>query len=267
MIVRLLGEGQFRVDDALLARLNELDDDGRAGGRRRATSARCGRACRRSPTRCATNGEKLADDDLSPVRRGHPARGPLARGGAASCCADEGFIPDCRSPRDARGRPRGAPAGRAAGDRLRAARGDREGALADGEVLVRNVFVSVDPYMRGRMTRRAHVRRAVRGRRRDRRRRRRARRRRRSDDALRRRRLGALDARLARGGSSRGRAGCASSTRRSPRRRPRSACSACRASPPGSGCVEIGDVKEGETVYVSGAAGAVGSVGRARSRS
>ena len=27
MIVRLLGEGQFRVDDALFARLNELDDE------------------------------------------------------------------------------------------------------------------------------------------------------------------------------------------------------------------------------------------------
>lgn len=26
MIVRLMGEGQFRVDDGLLARLNELDD-------------------------------------------------------------------------------------------------------------------------------------------------------------------------------------------------------------------------------------------------
>jgi hypothetical protein len=27
MIVRLLGEGQFRVDDSLLGRLNELDDE------------------------------------------------------------------------------------------------------------------------------------------------------------------------------------------------------------------------------------------------
>jgi hypothetical protein len=27
MIVRLLGEGQYRVDDSLLARLNELDDE------------------------------------------------------------------------------------------------------------------------------------------------------------------------------------------------------------------------------------------------
>ena len=27
MIVRLLGEGQFRVDDSLIARLNELDDE------------------------------------------------------------------------------------------------------------------------------------------------------------------------------------------------------------------------------------------------
>ena len=42
--------------------------------------------------------------------------------------------------------------------------------LADGEVLVRNVFVSVDPYMRGRMSG-SDLRRPVRGRRTDRRRR------------------------------------------------------------------------------------------------
>ena len=65
MIVRLLGEGQFRVDDSLLARLNELDaqiekavadDDERAlwsGLQALAEAVR-------------ENGEKLADDDLSP---------------------------------------------------------------------------------------------------------------------------------------------------------------------------------------------------------
>ena len=39
-----------------------------------------------------------------------------------------------------------------------------EAAPGDGEVLVRNVFVSVDPYMRSRMTRRAHLCRSLRGR-------------------------------------------------------------------------------------------------------
>ena len=64
------------------------------------------------------------------------------------------------------------------------------------------------------------------------------------------------------GASSRSRtaAACCRSTRRSRRCRPRSACSACRAARPTYGLLEIGRPQEGETVFVSGAAGAVGSV-------
>ena len=47
--------------------------------------------------------------------------------------------------------------------------------------------------------------------------------------------------------------------RRSPLRRPRSACSGCPGLTAWVGLVDIGQIKEGETLYVSGAAGAVGS--------
>ena len=50
------------------------------------------------------------------------------------------------------GRARRAPAGRAEGQSDFELRELDDGEPADGEVLVRNVFVSVDPYMRGRMT-------------------------------------------------------------------------------------------------------------------
>ena len=52
---------------------------------------------------------------------------------------------------------------------------------------------------------------------------------------------------------------CASSIRPLRRSRPLSAFSACRASPPGTGCYVLGEPAEGDTVFVSGAAGAVGS--------
>ena len=133
---------------------------------------------------------------------------------------------------------------------------DRE--PADGEVAVRNVFVSVDPYMRGRMT---GVRTYVSGFE--------------VGDVVDGAPSGASSPRgtpaLPRAtGCCRGSAGastesptatsCASSTR--------------RLAPPSTslgvlgmpgltawvGLVDIGRVKEGETVWVSGAAGAVGSI-------
>ena len=52
---------------------------------------------------------------------------------------------------------------------------------------------------------------------------------------------------------------CAQLDPASRRRRPRSACSACRRSPPGSASTRSAEIDEGETVFVSGAAGAVGS--------
>ena len=150
----------------------------------------------------------------------------------------------------------GAPAGRAQESDFEL-RDAPDTAPGDGEVLVRNVFVSVDPYMRGRMTGvRTYVGPFEIGEP-DRRRRRRARGRV-APRGVRRGRLGALEARLVRAGRR--------------RRRPTAEARSALAPPstalgvlgmPGFtawvGLVDIGQIKEGETIYVSGAAGAVGS--------
>ena len=65
MIVRLLGEGQFRVDDSLIARLNELDDEVEkavAEGDERALWT----GLQALADTVRENGVKLADDELSP---------------------------------------------------------------------------------------------------------------------------------------------------------------------------------------------------------
>ena len=92
MIVRLLGEGQFRVDDALIARLNELDDgvshaveegDERAlwaGLQALAEAVRAG-------------GEKLSDEELVPSDAIIPPE-DLTLDEAHELLSDEGFIPD-----------------------------------------------------------------------------------------------------------------------------------------------------------------------------
>jgi hypothetical protein len=96
MIVRLLGEGQFRVDDSLLARLNELDaevekavadDDERA----------LWSALQALADAVRENGEKLADEDLSPSDAVIPPE-DLSLDEAKELMQDEGFIPDVPLP-------------------------------------------------------------------------------------------------------------------------------------------------------------------------
>ena len=53
---------------------------------------------------------------------------------------------------------------------------------------------------------------------------------------------------------------CAASTRRSRRRRPTSACSAGTGSRPTPACFEVAGLREGDIVWVSAAAGAVGGL-------
>jgi hypothetical protein len=91
VIVRLLGEGQFRVDDALRDRLNELDEvvsqaveqnDERAlwqGLQALAEAVRAG-------------GTKLADDELCPSDAVIPPE-DLSLDEARDLLADDGFIP------------------------------------------------------------------------------------------------------------------------------------------------------------------------------
>jgi CBS domain-containing protein len=92
VIVRLLGEGQFRVDDSLLGRLNELDSDVEkavAGGDERALWT----GLQALADAVRENGEKLADDDLSPSDAVIPPE-DLSLEEAQELMQDEGFIPD-----------------------------------------------------------------------------------------------------------------------------------------------------------------------------
>ena len=96
MIVRLLGEGQFRVDDSLLARLNELDADVEkavADDDERALWS----ALQALADAVRENGEKLADEDLSPSDAVVPPE-DLSLDEAKELMQDEGFIPDVALP-------------------------------------------------------------------------------------------------------------------------------------------------------------------------
>lgn len=92
MIVRLLGEGQFRVEDTLLERLNELD-----AAVQKAVDDADERALWTGLQALADavreNGTKLGDDDLTPSDAIIPPE-DLSLEEAQELLADEGFIPD-----------------------------------------------------------------------------------------------------------------------------------------------------------------------------
>jgi len=92
VIVRLLGEGQFRVDDSLLGRLNELDaevEKAVAAGDERALWT----GLQALADAVRESGVKLADDDLSPSDAVIPPE-DLSLEEARELLQDEGFIPD-----------------------------------------------------------------------------------------------------------------------------------------------------------------------------
>jgi hypothetical protein len=92
VIVRLLGGGQFRVDDSLIGRLNELDaevEKAVAAGDERALWT----GLQALADAVRENGVKLADDDLSPSDAVIPPE-DLSLEEARELLQDEGFIPD-----------------------------------------------------------------------------------------------------------------------------------------------------------------------------
>jgi hypothetical protein len=92
VIVRLLGEGQFRVDDSLLGRLNELDaevEKAVAAGDERALWS----GLQALADAVREHGVKLADDDLSPSDAVIPPE-DLSLEEAQELLQNEGFIPD-----------------------------------------------------------------------------------------------------------------------------------------------------------------------------
>ena len=92
MIVRVMGEGQWRVDDSLRAQLNELDEQVAAavdaGDEDRVRSV-----LRELAQTVKAQGEKLADDDLHPSEAIVPPD-DLSLEEARELLTGEGLIPD-----------------------------------------------------------------------------------------------------------------------------------------------------------------------------
>jgi hypothetical protein len=65
VIVRLLGEGQFRLSDEAVSRLNELDDDAQAAVEAE-DEPKLDRLLDEMWELVRNDGERLGDDDLSP---------------------------------------------------------------------------------------------------------------------------------------------------------------------------------------------------------
>jgi hypothetical protein len=92
MIVRLMGEGQYRVDNSLLDELNELDDRATAAAEAGDETA-LDQALEQMFELVKQNGEPLADDDLSPSDALVPPS-DLTLEETKELMTDEGFIPD-----------------------------------------------------------------------------------------------------------------------------------------------------------------------------
>ncbi|MDQ3858417.1 MAG: hypothetical protein M3327_08235 [Actinomycetota bacterium] len=92
MIVRLMGEGQYRVGDDLRSRLNALDD--RAGAALEAGDENeLDQVLDQMFELVRSEGEKLADEDLSPSDAVIPPS-DLTLEESRELMSHEGFIPD-----------------------------------------------------------------------------------------------------------------------------------------------------------------------------
>jgi len=92
VIVRLMGEGQYRVDDALQGKLNEIDDEVGAAfavGDQAAMSE----ALRRLAETVRAAGSRLADTEISPSDAVVPPE-DLTLDEARELVDGEGLIPD-----------------------------------------------------------------------------------------------------------------------------------------------------------------------------
>jgi hypothetical protein len=92
MIARLMNEGQFEVDDALVARLNELDDKA-ASALEANDEAELDRQLDEMWTLVQAEGRRLPDDDLHPSDLIIPPS-DLTLEETRALFSDEGLIPD-----------------------------------------------------------------------------------------------------------------------------------------------------------------------------
>ena len=91
MIVRLMGEGQWRVDDSVLARLNQLDEEV-AKAVEAGDEAALWRGLQELAETVRSSGEQLADTDLTPSDAIIPPE-DLSLEEARELLAGEGLIP------------------------------------------------------------------------------------------------------------------------------------------------------------------------------
>ena len=92
MIVRLMGEGQYRVDDSLVERLNDLDDRAMAA-LDAANEIELDQRLDEMFRLVRDEGERLPDDDLSPSDAVIPPS-DLTLEETRELMSHEGFIPD-----------------------------------------------------------------------------------------------------------------------------------------------------------------------------
>jgi hypothetical protein len=96
MIVRLMGEGQYRVDDSLLERLNELDDQATAAVEA-GDEPTLDHALDELFALVKSEGEALADDEISTSDFLIPPS-DMTLEETKQLLSHEGFIPDLPAP-------------------------------------------------------------------------------------------------------------------------------------------------------------------------
>lgn len=96
MIVRLMGEGQYRVDDSVLERLNELDDRATAAAERD-DEPTLDEALDEMFSLVKSEGEALADDEIATSDVLIPPS-DLTLEETKQLMSHEGFIPDIPAP-------------------------------------------------------------------------------------------------------------------------------------------------------------------------
>jgi hypothetical protein len=92
VIVRLMGEGQYRVGDDLMQRLNELDEQAQASADAE-DEPELDRVLDEMWQLVRAKGERLSDDDLSPSDAAVPPS-DLTLEETKRLFSEEGFIPD-----------------------------------------------------------------------------------------------------------------------------------------------------------------------------
>jgi hypothetical protein len=92
VIVRLMNEGQYRIDEALMGRLNELDEQAQAAADAE-DEPELDRILDEMWQLVQADGERLPDDDLSPSDAAVPPS-DLTLEETKRLFSEEGFIPD-----------------------------------------------------------------------------------------------------------------------------------------------------------------------------